>query len=340
MKAAIFNPYLDTLGGGERYTMAVATILQKAGYKVYVEWSDPKIKPKLEDRFGIYLEDINFVGDINRGDGYDVCFWVSDGSIPALRSRKNFLHFQVPFTKVGGRTLLNKIKLSRVRRVICNSEFTEKIIDQEFGVNSVVLYPPVAIEKFKSRKKENVILNVARFSTLLQAKRQDVLVEAFRVFSRENKGWVLVLAGGVEVGAEEYFNKLNEMSKGLPVKIIKSPKFEVLQELYGHAKIFWSASGFGVNEEMEPKKVEHFGITLVEAMAAGVVPVAYEAGGHKEIINNGENGYLWRIKEELVRKTNDLVDDEKVFKQFSEKAITSAQKFSYERFEKEFLELI
>src|SRR6266852_9194189 len=98
MKAAIYNPYLDTLGGGERYIMAAAVALVKEGYEVHVEWKDAALKEKLEKRFGIDLSGVNFVEDIKRGDGYDVCFWVSDGSIPTLRARKNFLHFQVPFT--------------------------------------------------------------------------------------------------------------------------------------------------------------------------------------------------------------------------------------------------
>ena len=44
MRAAIFNPYLDTLGGGERYSMAVAQALLLKGYTVNLEWKDPSIK--------------------------------------------------------------------------------------------------------------------------------------------------------------------------------------------------------------------------------------------------------------------------------------------------------
>src|SRR3989344_5873987 len=120
MRAAIYNPYLDTLGGGERYTMAFAKVLNELGYRVDVQWSDLKIKKQLEERFGINLKDINFVKDINRGNGYDVCFWVSDGSIPILYSRQNFLHFQTPFNDVNGRSLLNRMKLFRIEKIICN----------------------------------------------------------------------------------------------------------------------------------------------------------------------------------------------------------------------------
>ena len=43
-KAAIYNPYLDTLGGGERYTLSFAKVLADEGWVVDVEWKDIKIK--------------------------------------------------------------------------------------------------------------------------------------------------------------------------------------------------------------------------------------------------------------------------------------------------------
>ena len=175
MRAAIYNPYLDTLGGGERYTVSFAKVLLKAGWKVDIEWNDPSVVTTMQDRFGIDLKGLEVVKDIKRGDGYDLCFWVSDGSIPTLRSRKNLLHFQVPFHNIGGNNLLNKMKLFRIEKIICNSEFTKKVIDKEYGIESVVVYPPVDIDHIKSKRKENLILFVGRFSQLKQNKNQDVL---------------------------------------------------------------------------------------------------------------------------------------------------------------------
>lgn len=340
MRAAIVNPYLDTLGGGERYTMAIAVALAKKGYLVDVQWRESSIKEKLEKRFGIDLNNINFIPDVRRGDGYDLCFWVSDGSIPALRSRRNFLHFQVPFTNVGGRSLINKFKLARVNKVICNSKFTKRSIDREFGVESVVLYPPVAVEKFKPKQKENIILNVGRFSELLQSKGQDILIKAFKRLVKRGGDWELLLVGGVEVGADKYLKKLLKLSASLPIKIVKSPDFKALRDFYGKAKIFWSASGYGVNEKREPQKVEHFGITVVEAMAAGCVPVVYKAGGHKEIVRNEVSGFLWSDRASLLKFTRRIQDDEGLRKKMAIIARERSQKYSYERFEKEFNTLL
>src|SRR3989337_2334648 len=217
MKAAIFNPYLDTLGGGERYTMSFAKVLLDNGYEVDVQWKNSSVKNKLEERFGIDLTAVNFIKDIKRGDSYDICFWISDGSIPLLRAHKNFLHFQFPFKDVNGRSLLNKMKLFRVDEIICNSYFTKGFIDKEYGVDAQVIYPPVDVASFKPKRKENSILYVGRFSQLEQAKNQHILVAEFKKLCKGGvKDWKLILAGGVEVGVGNYTDKLAKSSKDYP----------------------------------------------------------------------------------------------------------------------------
>ena len=340
MKAAIFNPYLDTMGGGERYTMAFVTVLKELGFRVDVEWKSKNIKRKLEDRFGIDLSGVNFVKDIKRGDGYEICFWVSDGSIPTLAARKNFLHFQGPFHDVNGKTLLNRMKLFRIGKVICNSSFTKAIVDKEYGVKSLVIYPPVDVTKIKPKRKENIILYVGRFSTLFQSKRQDILIKTFKRFCKEFKDWKLVLAGGIEVGEDGSLGKLEKLSLGYPIEIVKSPPFKEIKKLYGQAKFFWSAAGFGVNEKKEPEKVEHFGITTVEAMAAKAIPFVFDAGGAKEIIKDSENGYLWKRTAGLLKNTRQAITTKGLLKKLSEEAHKNAQHYSYERFKREITDLL
>jgi glycosyltransferase involved in cell wall biosynthesis len=341
MRASIVNPYLDTLGGGERYTLSFAKVLMESGYIVDLQWQDPDIKDALEKRFGLKLKNLNIVPDVNRGDGYDLCFWVSDGSVPMLKARNNILHFQVPFHDVNGTSLLNKMKLFRINNVVCNSNFTKKIIDAEFGVKSLVIYPPVDVVQVKPKHKENVILSVGRFSSLMQSKKQDMLIETFKKMHDEgSKGWRLVLAGGVEVGADKFVASLKDLSEGYPIEIVKSPNFSDLKNLYGKSRVFWSASGFEEDENTHPQKVEHFGITVVEAMSAGCVPVVFNAGGHKEIVDNGETGFLWSSADELSRLTNELMGDKVLLRKLSQSAIKKSVAFGYENFKSDFKKIL
>lgn len=340
MKAAIHNPYLDTLGGGERYTLSFAKVLSDNGWDVDLEWKNENIRKKLESRFGINLSKINIASDIKKGDGHDLCFWVSDGSIPTLKARKNILHFQVPFHNVGGNSLLNKMKLFRIDNIVCNSAFTKNVIDREYGVESMVLYPPVSVSDFKSKRKENMIIYVGRFSKLTQSKRQDVLIKAFKSLSKSGiNNWKLILAGGVEVGVGNYIDELKKMSNGLNIEIIESPDFKTLKELYGKSRIFWSASGYGEDEIKFPEKVEHFGMTVVEAMSAGCIPVVYNAGGHKEIVRNESNGFLWDKIGDLLTKTKQVINGKGVYTSLMKEAKKDSLNFSYETFEKEVMNL-
>lgn len=341
--AAIYNPYLNTLGGGERYTLTFAKVLAEEGYDVDLEWDNNDIKKKMSKRFGLKLpQNIKIVDSVNRGENYDLIFWVSDGSIPTLRARKNYLHFQVPFHDVNGSSLINKMKMFRINRVICNSLFTKKVIDKEYGFESDVLYPPVDVVSFRPRRKINQICYVSRFSNLTQNKGHEILIEQFKILVKLKKfgDWRLVLAGGTEIGSDEYLKHLKKISEGFNIQFFESPTFETLKDIFGQSKIFWSGSGFEVDEKINPERTEHFGITLVESMSAGCVPVAYSAGGHKEIIESGINGYLWSGVDELVNISQKIVGTPKLLVTLSKNAIKSSKKFGYEIFKKEVLHIL
>ena len=342
-KAAIYNPYLDTLGGGERYTLTFAKVLAEEGFDVDIEWNNSNIKEKLAQRFGLKLpNNINVVDSVNRGENYDLIFYVSDGSIPTLRSSKNYLHFQVPFQNVGGKSLLNKMKLFRIDKCLCNSKFTKKFIDAEYGIESDILYPPVATDVYKPKRKLNQICYVGRFSNLTQNKGHDILIQQFGKLTKNKlfKDWKLILAGGVEIGSDVYLKKLKAKAKGLNIEFLESPSVDQLKNVFGESKIYWSASGYGVDEFKNPEKTEHFGITVIEAMSAGCVPVIYNAGGHKEIIDDKVNGYLWNKTSDLIDITKSLVSKSGIITSVSKEAVSSSKKFGYQEFKKSVLQLL
>ena len=150
-----------------------------------------------------------------------------------------------------------------------------------------------------------------------------------------------MLVGNTDVGTKpEDLTTMAQAAVGHRIEIVTNPSRQKLLELYAQAKIFWSASGYGIDEEKEPLKVEHFGITVVEGMAAGCVPVVTALGGHKEIVAEGENGYLWHSLNEMIDKTVHLVNDYQLWKKLSLAAITSSRKFSTEEFRVKFKSLL
>ncbi len=77
----------------------------------------------------------------------------------------------------------------------------------------------------------------------------------------------------------------------------------LVEQLLGEASIYWHAAGFGEDPRRHPDRFEHFGIALVEAMAAGAAPVVYGAAGPAEIVRDGVDGDHWRARSELIAIT-------------------------------------
>lgn len=335
MKALIYDPYLDTAGGGERYMLAAASLLAKQGYQVDIFWKDEKIKNWLAQRLGIDFSPMRVVDTLSHGIGYDVVFWLSDGSIPVLLAKRNVVHFQTPFSHGEGKRLFNRLKKAKIDAFVCNSYFTKKVIDREFGVHSQVVYPPINTEFFVPGKKENSILYVGRYSRLQQLKRQDLLVDAFKgMCDRGLKKWRLALVGGSEIGGREFVEELKMQARGYPIDVLENLPLEEVQKAYAKATFFWSASGYGVNEESQPSHVEHFGMSVVEAMSAGCIPLVVNKGGHKEIISDGVNGFLWETLPALQETTSMLMKDERRRKSVLKNAIKKSKDFSVTTFEK------
>jgi glycosyltransferase involved in cell wall biosynthesis len=78
--------------------------------------------------------------------------------------------------------------------------------------------------------------------------------------------------------------------------------------------------------------VEHFGMSTVEAMAGGCVPVVINKGGQSEIVEHGISGFVWNTLDELKNYTARLMSDDNLLRQMSAGARMRAQMFSREVF--------
>src|SRR3990172_34202 len=126
MKIGIYNPYLDTLGGGERYCLALASHWSK-NHDVSVFWNDENIQIGAKNRLNIDISKVKIVHNIFRGENvfkkvimtrkYDFILFLSDGSIPLTSAKSTILLFQHPFVSVGGRSVWNQIKIRRIAAV-------------------------------------------------------------------------------------------------------------------------------------------------------------------------------------------------------------------------------
>jgi glycosyltransferase involved in cell wall biosynthesis len=210
------------------------------------------------------------------------------------------------------------------------SEFSRYWIKRYWDRESEILYPPVTIEDFRVAPKRNQILNVGRFFAGNHNKKHLVMISAFKEMVDQGlRGWELHLAGGTTPGEEHqaYFQQVLAQSQGYPIVIHPDTPFEELVKLYGESAIYWHASGYGEDEEREPIKFEHFGITTVEAMASGCVPVVIGKGGQPEIVKHGQNGFLWHSLDELKSYSLRVMENSVLLRNMSEAALASSRSY-------------
>jgi glycosyltransferase involved in cell wall biosynthesis len=160
------------------------------------------------------------------------------------------------------------------------------------------------------------------------------MVEAFRklVEGGGAEGWEYHLVGGCSREHRPYLDRIRAAAEGLPVVIHADAPGAELRALYARASIFWHAAGLGEDPERHPDRYEHFGITTVEAMSAGAVPVVIDAAGQVEIVEQGVSGYRFAGVEGLVAQTRELIADPAWRATVAEAARRRAEAFGWDAF--------
>jgi glycosyltransferase involved in cell wall biosynthesis len=350
MKIAIIHDYLVSYGGAEKVFKALADIFPEA--EIYTLFYDPKIKKQFFpnrvvhtsflQKFPLFLrknyrwllpflpiaaETLDFrefdvvisathswvKGIITRPKTTHICYCFSPTRYLWDKARKNFL---LHYFRVWDRQASE-----RVDQFIAVSKTVQQRIKKYYKRESIVIYPPVQIlnPKFEIRNKSQIQNSNDQkefyliVSQLRKYKRIDLTVEAFNKLGLE-----LVIIG---VGPER---KTLELKARKNVKFLGWKSDEALAEFYKDCTAFIFPSE------------DDFGIAPVEAMSFGKPVLAFRKGGALETVIEGKTGEFFDYQNSAV-----LADGMRRLrgnlKNYDPKFIQNqAQKFSKERFEKEF----
>lgn len=242
----------------------------------------------------------------------------------------------------GGPSVTRYSDVESYDKVVSISKFTQYWIKKYWGMNSQVVYPAVNIDEFHFSKKKNVIAHVGRFFVGGHSKKQLDLVRVFKKMVNAGlKDWELHLVGGVAPGEihQRYVEQIFSEAEGYPVFLHQDASFSELKEVLSVAKLYWHATGLDEDENKAPILMEHFGITTVEAMAAGCVPLVINRGGQPEVVTS-ESGFVWHKREELIKYTRQLIDNPDMLKEMSKAALERSKIFSKTEFLKNLKELL
>jgi glycosyltransferase involved in cell wall biosynthesis len=367
----VYNPFWSTLGGGEKYTLALAEALsQLPEISVTLLSTNSLIrKADLEAFSHINLGTVDYrvcpslagLKQITRGAEILIC--LSNVRRVESFAQRHVQLLQIPYSEISAASVFGKIFRGKLRQVakdlyrmkllsfsrseadlvITNSKFVSDTLVRNFGIESRVLYPPIQDFFLEGFSRKQVILSVGRFfGRLYNDKRYDVLTEAFRRVSRSDlQGWEYHIVGNASTdrATEKMLNSLREKNNGSPVYFHVNCAFELLHQLYNEATIFWHAAGYEVDEELHPENVEHFGMTTVEAMSAGCIPVVIRKGGQKEIILNTVNGFSWNTIDELIGHSVEIARGGVPLAEIRQNARKRFEDFNFERFRQRAVEL-
>lgn len=233
-----------------------------------------------------------------------------------------FLPAQVYATIVNHYLRLFDFRSSqRVDKWIVNSKTVAARVAKFYRKESTVVYPPVEVNLFEAAsnkvEKEDYFFIASR---LVGAKG---LEEAVMVADQLKLNLKIAGEAMGYAGMEE---RLEKLKRG-KVELLGRVSDSELYELYAKAKGFIALA-----------REEDFGMTVVEAMAAGTPVIAFNGGGFRETVIDGETGILI--------DDTDVATLEKAFKRFDEikwekeKLQRQAQKFSREKFEEKIRKVV
>ncbi len=310
----VYDPYLTTLGGGERYILTLAELLQKR-YNLTV--GSPRL-PTAErlQQLGLPAE-LYYkclpAEDFSRLSGdYDLVIYLTNTIPPRSLADNSWLVVQFPFDQLSSfDNPLLRIRQARALasyKHIVYSEYAQKWLLQRWHKRSVILSPPIVTGNYDKSLKQPLILAVGRFFAGGHNKRHDALIEAYsQLPASVQSSWKLTLAGGLLDNPTDktYFAQLQSLAKGLNIEFLSNISQVELSSLYQEASFFWHATGY-LRANSAPEKAEHFGMTTIEAMSYGCIPLVYADGGQLEIVGP-QFGRLWKNPTDLALQTTELI---------------------------------
>lgn len=203
----------------------------------------------------------------------------------------------------------DRFSAARADSLLAISQWTAGKIQQAWGRDSHVIYPPVDVERFSpAKQRDDFYIHVSR---LVPYKMTAEIIKAFNALKLP----LIVIGDGPEMPRLQTLAKEN-------VKLLGHQPDEVVTDMLNRAKAFVYMA------------TEDFGIAMVEAQAAGCPVIAYGKGGAAEIVRDGETGLLF-----YEQTTEGLVEAVRKFEGMeinSEAARENATRFSRERFKEEF----
>jgi len=368
----IIHPLFEILGGGELLALKTSQALRESGFKVDVLTCMSIDLNLLKRLFGdielprIIIKRVkinNYISKFTHGravrlrriliyrsliplineymEKYDLVIETqSNLPMPVDISYIHYpalVHFTVNAKKGLQWRIYNKLveltakpfKTPRTSKILTNSTWTAHMIYKTHRVIADVVYPPVDIEYFNNfthNEKDKIIVTTSRFTP--EKNLEKILDIAHSLLN-----YKFIITGSTGPGSERVLNTLERK-----IEKLKLNNVEIKPNIPRHelGKILSTAKYY-----LHPPFPEHFGISIIEAMAAGCIPIVYRDGGAwYDVVSKISSILGYSDIGEIPVIIKKLEENRELYIKLKERSIEVSGEFNYENFKKKLLEKI
>lgn len=362
----IAHAFFDVLGGAEALALMAAKALKESGFDVTIATSTPLNTRRIKELFGVDTGYFRVLTVNVRPSGY--VRFLPRGKFSILRRLATYKSFfegflsrvnadydlvmetqsnmpspadisyiHLPYLTVLTNSLQRRGRIyywlikhyansicrqARSGRVLTNSTWTAAQVFRAYGVVAQVIYPPVDVEYFSkalsNECREKTVVTVCRFT---REKRVERVIDA----AARLRDYTFIIMGSAGEESMSVVRSVKERVEELGLSNVdirvNASRKEVL-ECFKYAKYY-----------LHPEYAEYFGMSIVEAMAAGLVPIVFRGGGAwYDVVSKVSDLLGYRRIEEVPRIVRRIDGERGLYERLRERSASVSRLFSYSNF--------
>ncbi len=364
MKVGVFHPALDLCGGAEFVAIIIANTLAENGYQVELfvnkEIDQEKTQKILGERVSSSANIIvkpTFLQPRGMFDLYprvfrslafkSKCDIMIDTYSCCVFPWSDVCYFHFPYlNRYDYRPHFPYLKSAHLRQIVslpyaffeknfekydaklllANSYFTAEAIENFLGVTAKVLYPPVPSTFFRrdlvhlnQKPRKDLVVTVSRFAP---GKAVETIPFIANLTDKNIRFVIMGLVHDKNV-LKSVLKSIEKLGLADHVKVLTNVSRQDMKMILSRAKIY-----------LHTTIREHFGISIVEAMAMGCLPIVHNSGGAKEYV---PEDFRYKSLQDAAQKIHKALYNWSPGK--AKEMIRIAERFSEEKFSREFMKL-
>ena len=350
-------PSLNT-GGAERLTLDICRELKQQGHEiklvtfydinhykylsaeVNLQFLPVYVRPSVIGKWDIFLEPLNqlisdFKPDIIHSHLFEAEILSRENIFSGIRYFSH-CHDNMPqLRNFSFTTLLSKKWLTdfyEKRHLVkeylqCNNKFIaiskdakqyfEETLPEKLRSNIFLLNNAIDFKRFNAvaQKRELDKIRLINVGSFVPKKNQQFLVEVVNELVKQKMDVKLVMLGDGPL-LNEVKKKINDY--GLQNFIECKGNVEQVEDYLLQANLYVHSATY-----------EPFGLVLLEAMAAGLPVVSLDGRGNRDIMKDGENGFMLQQQDAILfsQKVISLFKNPEMYRELSSGAINTAKQY-------------